>query len=104
MEAAKARSRKLSRADSPLGVGSAGVGEGAIRCWCSAQACCTAAGAYCGVSGVGPISGELSGLGMSANDADKSGEGITGGGLRFTPCFCLLSRYVRMADGGGGSL
>lgn len=50
------------------------------------------------------MSGELSGLGTSANDVDSSGEDITGGGFRFTPCFCLLSRYVRMADGGGGSL
>lgn len=46
MEAANARSRKLSLVDSVTGVGNGGVGEGAIRCWRAAQACCTAAGVY----------------------------------------------------------
>ncbi len=50
-------------------------------------------------------SGELMGLGMSAKEADRRGGCIDGGALRFGPCFLLLvSRYVQMADGGGGSL
>ena len=52
------------------------------------------------------ISGELNGLGRSAKEADRRGGCIDGGALRFGACFLLLfvSRYVRIADGGGGSL
>ena len=51
------------------------------------------------------ISGELKGLGMSPKEADKRGGCADGGALRFGGCLLLfVSRYVRMADGGGGSL